>query len=649
MNFVFYLNITKASSTLDSFRQTLFNVCTGILSMVEGAFNLFFDIMNWQILGNSSTYIFNRVFMIIGVIMFFKLILSLITYMVNPDTINDKEKGFGKLVGRIITMLLLLYLLMPLPDFSVWSAFISGNNKTIDCSNSMGLSQDEEKACKKDELYQTNGWLFGALYDLQERIVAEDVLGQLVFGSNASTAIKSTYGQELSFQIFNAFFILNEEGTNKYGQSVVCKEDAKNLFGVDSEGNYVNEPGSIPDLQYVLNQRCQSSYYLYEFNGFTAILVCLATVVLIFMFTFDVALRVIKLGILRLLSPIAAVSYIDPKSSRDGPFANYVKTMTSTYLELFLRITMVYLIIYLISEVVNSSTENLVGGNNPFSKTIIILTLLFFAAQAPKFIMQALGIKSKGTGLGLGAALLGGTLSGAIAGAATGGVWGAIKGTVGGAFAGSQNQWKAQNGQQRQGSASQEARARGAQLGKGEVDPARSGVVGLIGGRLAIRLAHATDSDIGNTKSAMYGHKNMAQKQKDLIDDFRSGKIEDVGVYDFSNNQISALSDAGITYNRNEGIFHDSNDPNKVLETHKILDRLQDRMADNETKYNKLNTMVGEAEKYQKSRRPSANNPDVGVGKNNLRNQANADPRQTKESLNYKYYNQYDEKIKYKK
>ena len=50
----------------------------------------------------------NRIYLILGIFMLFKMIVSLLTYFVNPDQINDKEQGMGKLVTKIIIMLMML-------------------------------------------------------------------------------------------------------------------------------------------------------------------------------------------------------------------------------------------------------------------------------------------------------------------------------------------------------------------------------------------------------------------------------------------------------------------------------------------------------------------------------------------------------------
>lgn len=461
---------TKQTAALDYLRDALCDIASGIYLLVEKIFDLFFKITEYTMFDNDMILdLFNRMFMIIGVFMFFKLCVSFISYLITPEAVKDKEKGAGKLFGRLITMLILLYVLMPQQGFNLW-----------------GVQEADEK-------YQFNGLLFGALYDFQSRVINDGTISKLILGKSVSNSEveKTNIGEEIAMMIHASF--LNIADTDDE-----CKDLAqKNL-------------SSITTISDVVNSTCQDNgakagYYQYTYNGFMAIIVGIGVCVIVFLFSFDVAVRMIKLGILRLLSPIPAISYIDPKSSKDGMFANYVKTLTSTYLDLFLRLAIIYLVIYLIDNI-NKNFENLITSNNDvgIEAAVILISLLFFAAQAPKFIQQALGIKSKGTGLGFGASLIGGALSGMITGAATGGAWGALTGMATGAKAGSQNQWAAQNGQKPNSSATQSARDRVAQNNTGNYNAKGRSLSAMVGSRIGNRIMGMDRTDVDSAKGNMY-------------------------------------------------------------------------------------------------------------------------------------------------
>ena len=590
-----YINIlaVQATSFLEFFRSIMLFINTGIYSIVSTIFKLFFQITDFTAFDNDMIQgIFNRIFIILGVFMLFKLCVSFISYLVNPEATKDKERGIGKLFGRLITMLLLLFLLIPQANFD---AFNDTNTNAI---------------------YKSNGLLFGVLYDMQHRLIKQNTIPKLILGTTNTDDVTqdqskyNTISKQVSSIVHGAFF----------APSGQCDDVPTKL---------VSEAQTTGDFSDIVNYECSNGYYAFEYNCFVALLAGIGLLVIVFLFCFDVAVRMIKLGILRLISPIPAISYIDPKSSKDGMFANYVKTVTSTYLDLFLRLAIIFLVIYIIANLAENNTALFSDSDaGPIAKVIVYIALLFFAGQAPKFIQQALGIKSKGTGLGFGASLIGGALSGMVAGAATGGVWGAAKGLVGGASTGASNQWAAQNGHAHQGSATQEARQRGATLGTGEVDPSKSNLLGIIGGKLATQYKGATEDNINKAKDAMYAHRNMSTKQKDLIEDMRSSNFDAANM---TNDQKAALKDAGISLNDHGDYEVTDANGTHVIGEQDVLDRLQNRAMDHNTKAAQEESKIGDAQKYLESRVYRAKRPDVGKGRNGFQKKVTelGTPRET--------------------
>ena len=106
---------------VDSFFETLFdnigslfNIIWGLLcSIVYGlivlAFNLFTEISQLDLLSADKVNgIYQRLTMIITIVMVFYITFEFIKYVISPDTISDKEKGAGKIVTRIVTAILLI-------------------------------------------------------------------------------------------------------------------------------------------------------------------------------------------------------------------------------------------------------------------------------------------------------------------------------------------------------------------------------------------------------------------------------------------------------------------------------------------------------------------------------------------------------------
>ena len=61
-------------------------------------------------------------------------------------------------------------------------------------------------------------------------------------------------------------------------------------------------------------------------------------------FAIDVSIRAFKLLLLQMIAPVPVMSYIDPKSSKDGAFASWLKSLSSTFIEIFLKLGVIYLL-----------------------------------------------------------------------------------------------------------------------------------------------------------------------------------------------------------------------------------------------------------------------------------------------------------------
>ena len=82
--------------------------------------------------------------------------------------------------------------------------------------------------------------------------------------------------------------------------------------------------------------------YALKMSYLISTIVGIVMVVIMFMICFEVAKRVFQLAALQLIAPIPIISYMDPKGSKDGAFNSWVKLLTTTYLDLFTRLAVIY-------------------------------------------------------------------------------------------------------------------------------------------------------------------------------------------------------------------------------------------------------------------------------------------------------------------
>lgn len=379
-------------------------------------YQIFFNVASAQLFESETIKNFyGRVQLIIGVFMVFKLAITILQGIMDPEKFMGNKEGFGTIITRVVVALIMLAVIVPINV------------------------PDVQNANSYEKYINNNGLLFGTLYSLQDRILSGNTLGRLILGTTDTAenpdAVDQTGKTEAQIQqeklvqsanifsstILKGFLRINlvpedervdDDETNP--ENWYCgdhlTDDHRTVIDmynqldispiillsdpvVKAKCNF-NWQASVPGLKLIAGK----SKYLFAFNFILALIVGAIFLVLLVAFTVDIAIRSIKLAILRLLAPIPIISYIEPKSAKDGMFASWVKALTSTYLDLFLRLAIVYFVIFIIQEMmVNGIIIDQAGGIVGITSCIFIwIGLFFFARMAPKFIKDVLGIKGTG-------------------------------------------------------------------------------------------------------------------------------------------------------------------------------------------------------------------------------------------------------------
>ena len=391
-----------------NFFRWFFSLLDGIgYFFLGGLFNVFFTIANAQLFqGDVINTFYTRIQMILGIFMIFRISITLLQIIVNPDVFKDKQKGAGSIVMRIAVMLVLLTLIVPIE----------------------GISESDPNPLNQQ--IRTNGILFGFLNQVQNTVVQDNVLGKLILGYNVDEGGSNlqlngldSVGDVLTAEIAHAFITptLNDDAdanvvitSENYEEVTACPTD------IAPSLNPAVTSGALLDH---INTTCMvdgNETYAFEYIGFGGLVCSIVMTIIVIGFTLDIAVRAIKLALLRLIAPIPIISYISPGQEKDGSFGNWVKTLTSTYLSLFIRLIIIYFGIYLIILLRNGELVTWVD-TSVLANIFVIIGILVFMKEAPKFFQDMLGIKGDGklfSGIGtmLGAAALTGGLVGSAVG-----------------------------------------------------------------------------------------------------------------------------------------------------------------------------------------------------------------------------------------
>ena len=397
--------------------RTIFSTLDSVFFfLLRGVYQVFFNVSTAEIFSNELIRDFYyRCQLVIGVFMLFKLSVTILEGIMDPARVTDKKSGAGKIISRIITSLVILALITPI--------------------NIPNPSNKWEKQVNN------NGLLFGALYSLQERILSNNTIGKLVLGTADGINDAITQGKtlaedadEFAVNILGGFLRINVKKDSQVETGKDPEVNRDNWICSDIPDDQIKtiQTGPTEEMLKLVNENCSAGFsfaYLPLIGGIVALVI---SVVLI-LYTIDVAIRALKLAILRLIAPIPIISHMSI-SAKEGKgedaFSNWVRSLTSTYLELFIRLAIMYFVIYLIHDIIENGIVINTGTGivGILSFIFIIIGIFIFARQAPKFIENSLGIKGMGGSIGLAMGLSGiGTLR---AGGTFGDAFNAVRDTV---------------------------------------------------------------------------------------------------------------------------------------------------------------------------------------------------------------------------
>ena len=370
--------------------RNLFTALDELGYMLLGAiFDVFFTVANAKILqGDFIVTFYGRVQLILGVFMVFRLSITLLQIIVNPDLAKDKQKGASKILMRIVLSLVMLTLIAP-----------------INIPNDDGNPLNQQIA--------ENGILFGFLYQIQNSVVQNNILGKLILGSSVDDISSNNnslnlsgignIGDTLSATVAKMFItpalkdgVSQDDITDDamYKENLACEDLVNGINYFDSTIPYQTLLTGVRDL------RC-SGMYAFDYTLLGGAVVSIVMFLIVLGFTVDIAVRAIKLALLRLIAPIPIIAYMDPGQEKNGAFGSWVKTLTSTYLDLFVRLIVIYFGIYIIVSLTQTTTLDLFPSSpnfftSAFATIFIIIGILVFMKQAPKFFKDMLGIKGDG-------------------------------------------------------------------------------------------------------------------------------------------------------------------------------------------------------------------------------------------------------------
>jgi len=470
----------------DNFMKSIYDLLlwidSSIYSFVSKLFNLFIDLVGATIFKTEVIENFaNKIYAFIGIIALFVVTYNLLIAIVNPDKF---QKNGLDIIKKVVTSLIMIVLLPSIFNFAnkvqnviiedaiIAKIFLGGQDKvtaTVEVADDMGNIETVEKEydITSDVLMKNSGaemsWIVlnAFLYVDQDALYDEDGNAKYKSADHITTEY-SPAGKFVTlartFKWFSCGKVLIVAGVNVATKFIplggiddgvaafmaaIATKDLK-VSTVKCIGALLVEFGS--ETAYVLtnDEVSWGATRLFasmgEFDLLTAwsdkivsgeivyipivSTICgLILLYLIFSFCLDLGIRAVKLAFYQLIAPIPIMLRMLPNN--DKAFSNWIKVTTTTYLEVFVRLIIIYVVVFFASHVGDID----IGGANSLAKAIVVLGLVTFARQLPKLLADITGIDSGNMKIGImeklgagGALAAGALLGGAIMGGLKNGV-----------------------------------------------------------------------------------------------------------------------------------------------------------------------------------------------------------------------------------
>ena len=346
---------------------------------VEMIYALFMNIASAGIFSQATIQIFaSRIYVFLGLIMVFKVSISLVTYIMNPDNFSKGDVGAPALLKGFIFALVGI-VLVP--------------------------------------------YVFEIAYSAQRIILKENVIGNLILGMGAEENKEFTGdylkegGKNMASTIMSTFYKPDIKALELSEECAVnpitsCKDDLEEKFEDKVwdkfQTAFGTEPRDVDDMLDgdILNATWQNNdgdtVFIMDYTFIFSTLCGLLVAYILFLFCVDIAVRSVKLSFLQLIAPIPLIARVDPKKGKDT-FDKWMKECVSTYLDVFVRLLAIYFSLFIISAI-SDKPVNMVTGEEYTGFTGLLLTVfliigaLNFARELPGLIGKIFGLDLKGSG-----------------------------------------------------------------------------------------------------------------------------------------------------------------------------------------------------------------------------------------------------------
>lgn len=496
----------------------------GLYYVAAYVFKIFLLLANGELVkAEDYKLLLQNCYIIIGIVMLFLITFNFLKGIVDPDDQKYGTAAIKKMIINFVTSILILILLPTIFEFAF--------------------------------AFQTSV------------IVRQNTIGKLFgFGSSSNSYDSIEIG---AYQIVNgvwlAFFnvapdmVSGCDTIDEFSKLYECQrkvKDDKYEYNLYSLSQMVEKTGSFKVYgrmaEALTDDKIEYSFFMCLVGGVLLIYVGIS-------YCLDMGARLVKLVFYQLIAPIPVLMRVLPDGKLSGTFGQWTKITLTCYLEVYIRILVLYFCVYLCTKIGNSEWLSSILAPYGFftwllTKAFIFIGLVTFMKQAPQLLSEITGIDSGNMKLGIkdklaaGGALAVGSMIGSgatamvrngvnkwgnkenwknkngkingwsIAKNVIGGAFSTIGGGVSGAVRGGKAGLSAKNFGDMKNAASKGI------VGATDARNKRANYKAAHGGWFGARLGHV--KDIGGSFAEFAGYKNMDQLNREnfAIDSIESAR-----------------------------------------------------------------------------------------------------------------------------
>jgi len=353
------------------FISVLDTVCYALLIV---SYNIFYAVSQIDLFGGGTAgatlyeTISQRIYMVLSIIMVFIFAYQLIMLIIDPD-----GKGKGAMSQVVKDTLISIVLLIVLPLVYRYMAMF------------------------------------------QFHVLENNTIGAIITGTNGASS--GDPGKNVAIMVYLAFYhpkgtdyntFFYENGKIKSSAEEDClaqtaaadgEEHTKtcNLY-VEAISEWSGDGGWIASLTWKRQKLRNWVFDTMDYYPLLSSIAGLAVAYVFFIYAIDIGTRAVKLGVLQLISPIPVILRIFPQTKKS--FDTWFDHMKKTYLELFVRVAVIFFALEVIKmvptfiAVIFQSQDSSTAGllTKSFATVILILGILKFGQDAPTLFKELFSV-----------------------------------------------------------------------------------------------------------------------------------------------------------------------------------------------------------------------------------------------------------------